>query len=454
MRSLRFRLTLWFSLAVTLTAGTAAAIGFFVVRAQMHDGIDFLLGAEIEEILHRMGSDPSSIPTERLVQTLHGHTEIDAPLFFFQIERAGEGVIFRSRNLGDFQLPETESAIPPVRTVTMRDEPLRVRIQDSDTFRIEVATTLEQVEALLGRYRQLLLAGLPLLFIASIAVGLLLSNVALTPVRAMQRSAQRISASNLSERLPVPAGHDEIAALARLLNDLFARLEAAFEQTKRFTADASHELKTPLSLIRLHAERLVSSPSLAPGDRTETESQLVEIDRLNKLVESLLLLARADAGSLPLDLRRHATSRFVADFAEDASALAEDRGLAFVVERNDAGSATYDASMIRQVFLNILSNAIRHSPARGRISLNSRCTPTSWSVTVSDEGPGVPPDQLERIFARFVRGPGAEEHAPDGSGLGLSIARGIVEAHGGTIAAANRLPHGLEVTVTLPVNGR
>mgnify|MGYP001767956606 CR=1 FL=1 len=149
MRSLRFRLTLWFSLAVTLTAGTAAAIGFFVVRAQMHDGLDFLLAAEIEEILHRMGPDPSSIPTERLVQTLRGHTEIDAPLFFFQIERAGEGVIFRSRNLGDLRLPETASAIPAVRTVTMRDEPLRVRIQDFDTFRIEVATTLEQPWAML-----------------------------------------------------------------------------------------------------------------------------------------------------------------------------------------------------------------------------------------------------------------------------------------------------------------
>ena len=450
MRSLRFRLTLWFSLAVTLTAGSAAAIGYFVVRKQMHDGIDFLLAAETEEILQRMGDHPERLPRDVLVEALRGHTEIDAPIYYFQIHRDGEGVIFRSRNLGETALPDLSDGGPLVRTVVLGDEPLRVREQYFQTYHVQIATNLEQVEQLIARYQQLLLIGLPLLFGSSLLVGLLLSNVALAPVRAMQRSAQRISASNLSERLPVPAGKDEIAALARLLNDLFARLEAAFEQVKRFTADASHELKTPLSLIRLHAERLMQSTRLDSADLTQIESQLEEINRLNKLVESLLFIAKADAGSLPLDLRRHDTARFVAEIGEDADALAEDRGLTFRIERNDAASAEFDAVLIRQVLLNVLSNAIRHTPAGRAITLASHGADDAWTIRVDDEGPGVPAGQLEQIFGRFVRGPGADEHAPGGSGLGLAIARSIVVAHGGTITAANRDGAGLRVTIRLP----
>lgn len=454
MRSLRFRLTLWFSLAVTFTAGTAAAIGYFVVRNQMHDGIDFLLAVETEEIIQRMGAHPERMPREELNEALRGHTEIDAPIYYFQIHRDGEGVIFRSRNLGDLALPDLGNGGTFVQTVMLRDEPVRVREQYYQTYHVQIATNLEQVEQLINRYQRLMLVGLPLLFAASIAVGLLVATIALAPVRAMQRAAQHISASSLSERLPVPAGKDEIAALARLLNDLFARLESAFEQIKRFTADASHELKTPLSLIRLHAERLMQSTRLEPADLAQIESQLEEINRLNKLVDSLLFIAKADAGSLPLDLRRHDAARFVAELAEDAAALAEDHGLTFRIERNDVGYVEFDAVLIRQVLLNILSNAIRHTPQGRGIALASLCASEAWTVTIDDEGPGVPPDQTERIFGRFVRGPGAEESAPGGSGLGLAIARSIVEAHGGAIHAANREGGGLRMIIRLPTSGR
>jgi len=450
MRSLRFRLTLWFSLAVTLTAGSAAAIGYFVVRKQMHDGIDFLLAAETEEILHRMGDHPERLPRDVLVEALRGHAEIDAPIYYFQIHRDGEGVIFRSRNLGETSLPDLSDGGPLVRTVVFGDEPLRLREQYFHSYHVQIATNLEQVEQLIERYQHLLIVGLPLLFGSSIVVGLLLSEIALKPVRAMQRGAQRISASNLSERLPVPAGQDEIAALARLLNDLFTRLEAAFEQVRRFTADASHELKTPLSLIRLHAERLMQSTRLEPVDLAQLESQLEEITRLNKLVDSLLFIAKADAGSLPLDRRRHDAARVLAEFGEDAAALAEDRGLTFRIERNDACSAEFDAVLIRQVLLNVLSNAIRHTPAGRAITLASQGADDVWTIRIDDEGSGVPPDQLEQIFGRFVRGPGADARTPDGSGLGLSIARSIVVAHGGTITAANREGGGLRVTIQLP----
>jgi two-component system heavy metal sensor histidine kinase CusS len=306
------------------------------------------------------------------------------------------------------------------------------------------------VEALLDRYQTASLLGVPIVLLGSIAIGWLLSNVALRPVRAMQRSARRISATNLSERLPVPAGRDEIADLARLLNDLFARLEASFDQVRRFTADASHELKTPLSLIRLHAERLAQSPHLDESRRADIESQIEEIGRLNKLVESLLLLAQADAGSLRLDARREDPAAFVRETGEDALALAEDKGLAFEIRENQPGEVVFDRVMLRQVLLNLLSNALRHSPPDGRITIGSSIVDEQWRLVLEDEGPGLPSDQLESIFGRFVRGHGTGTRQAEGSGLGLAIARSIVEAHRGAIRAENIPKGGLRIIVDLP----
>jgi heavy metal sensor kinase len=453
MRSLRFRLTLWFSIAVTLTAGAAAWVGYLVVQRQMMDGIDFLLDAEIQEITTRLGDRPENLEERDVVAELEGHTEIDAPQYYFQIHRAGHGVIFRSSNLGSLTLPDLSDDVrPAVRTVTLLDQPARMREAEHHTYHVQVATSLEQVEALLRRYRSSLYVGVPALFACSLGVGWLLASIALRPVGAMQRAARHISASNLAERLPVPQGNDEIAALARLLNELFARLETSFEQVKRFTADASHELKTPLSLIRLHAERLSHSPRLDDADRAAVEEQIEEITRLNKLVENLLLLARADAGGLALNRRWQNPATFMRAIAEDAGALAEDAGLKFTLARNDNGEAHFDPTRLRQVLLNLLANALRYSPAGRTVTLQSHLDGTHWEVILDDDGPGVPEAQLEEIFERFVRGPAITQagESDGGSGLGLAIARSIVEAHGGSIRASNRAGGGLRVTARMP----
>ncbi len=452
MRSLRFRLTLWFSVAVTLTAGLAAWVGYIVVKEQMAAGIDFLLDAEIQEIVARIADLPENADAAAISRAVEGHTEIDAPLYYFQIHRDADGVLFRSHNLGTIVLPDLSDYGPLVRTVTVHEEPVREREFHDRTYHVQVATSLEQMEALLDRFQRSLQVGLPGLFLFSLLVGWLLSTIALRPIGAMQRAARQISASNLAERLPVPPGRDEIAALARLLNDLFARLEKSFDQVRRFTADASHELKTPLSLIRLHAERLALSPRLSDEDRAAIAEQLEEIRRLNKLVENLLLLARADAGGLTLERRWQNPALFVRELAEDATALAEEAGRNVRVARNDEGEANFDAALMRQVALNLLANALRFSPVAGTISVDSRLHEVDWELVMEDEGTGVPPDQLESIFARFVRGVApAEATTPadrDGSGLGLAIARGIVEAHGGSIRAENVLTGGLRVIGT------
>lgn len=446
MTSLRFRLTIWFALAVTVTACAAAWIGFLIVQRQVMHGIDFLLAAEIQEIVARLGDAP---PNE-VNDAIQGHTEIDAAMYFFQIHRLGHGVIFRSRNLGTQELPDLSDGGPLVHTVWLDDEPLRQMEHHHGEFHIQVATNLEQVEALIDRYQHATLLGVPLVLMASLLIGWVLGTVALRPVRAMQRSAERISATNLAGRLPVSSRRDEIADLARLLNDLFARLEASFDQVRRFTADASHELKTPLSLIRLHAERLARSPQLDDSQRADLESQIEEINRLNKLVESLLLLAQADAGSLRLDARREDPAAFVREIGEDALVLAEDQGLVFEIVENTPGEAVFDRVMLRQVLLNLLSNALRHSPPGGHIRIASSIDAGRWKVSLEDQGPGLPPHQLESIFGRFVRGQTTSSKEAAGSGLGLAIARSIVESHHGTIKAENVPKGGLRIIVEIP----
>jgi signal transduction histidine kinase len=388
-----------------------------------------------------------------VVRAIEGHTEIDAPLYYFQIHRIGRGIVFRSRNLGPLELPDLTDGGPLVRTINLHEEPARMREYYHHGYHVQVATTLEQTEALLDRYQGSLVVSLPVLFLFSLLIGWWLATLAVRPIGAMQRAARRISASNLAERLPVPPGRDEIAALARLLNELYARLEQSFDQVRRFTADASHELKTPLSLIRLHVERLSQSANLTEADRAAIGEQLEEISRLNKLVENLLLLARADAGSLALERRWQNPAVFVREFAEDATALADEAGRRFVLAHNDEGEADFDAGLLRQVALNVLANALRFTPPGRKITLESHVTGGSWELILEDEGPGVPLDQLATIFGRFVRGrpaPGASTETGSGSGLGLAIARSIVEAHGGTIHASNRPEGGLRVEARLP----
>jgi two-component system heavy metal sensor histidine kinase CusS len=267
----------------------------------------------------------------------------------------------------------------------------------------------------------------------------------------MQSTAQRITASNLNERIPVPSGGGEMASLALLLNEMIDRLEKSFHQVKRFTADTSHELMTPLSVIRLHAERLANDPELPSKFRHSVDEQLQETLHLAETLERLLTLAKAESSVLPLKIEACSTRAYMSDFTEDAQLLAESRGFRFTLAQNDEGTASFDQGWIRQVLFNLLANSLRHTPAGGQITCHSKCTGSNWQVEVSDEGPGVPRDRLGYIFERFAQiSPRPEPGG--GSGLGLAICKSLIELHKGGISARLREDRcGLIVAFTLPL---
>jgi len=315
-----------------------------------------------------------------------------------------------------------------------------------------IGTSLAQVRKVMDGYAEISLVLVCFMLVVSIITGLALSRLALRPVRLIQETANRIRSDNLSERIPVAQVRDEISNLARLLNEMFDRLESSFNQTRRFTAEASHELKTPLSLVRLQAEKFLVEGGLTPAQEEAVQLQLEEIARLNQIIEELLFLSRVEAQAITPELRREDPRKFLRAFVQDARVLAESRGVRFAETLAGAGLVDFDPKWLRQVLLNLVSNALRYSPRGGLITLASDFTVESWRVAIEDDGPGVPAEQRERIFERFVRLDGGAREGEGGSGLGLAISRSIVTLHRGTIRAeAATRSTGLRVVFDLPI---
>lgn len=450
MTSFTTRLTLRFAALVTATTAVVLAAGGWLLDRQLVKGLELLHDVEGVELIELIGPDPTLTAAELDARIEHD-ADSDAALFFIQIHNEAGSVLFRSDNLGSTILPDRADGAERWTASLPNIGDVRISEFRSASWHVQIGSRLAPNGRVLREYARvsgLLVLGVAL---AGLGLGYGFSRFTLRPVRAIEATARRISGNNLGERVPVPPGSDELASLTRLLNQTFDRLQGSFEQVKRFTADASHELKTPLALIRLNAEKL--RPRLA-GD-AEAEAALgdlmEEATRLQQIIDSLLFLSKAEGGALALERKAFDPAKLLAALAEDAQVLAEDRHLRFVLGRNDPAECRGEPNLLRQLLLNLIVNAMNVSERDGRITVESAVEAGVWNVVVSDEGPGLPPGQLERIFERFVRYDHAKGERP-GHGLGLAICKGIVDLHGGTIRAENRADRrGLQVLVSLPV---
>jgi heavy metal sensor kinase len=276
--------------------------------------------------------------------------------------------------------------------------------------------------------------GLPIAVAIAAFGGYHLARRALSPVDAMAERAQAISADRLSERLPIRNPNDEIGRLARIINDLLGRLELSFSQMQRFTADASHELRTPLTAIRTVGEVALRNAKDETGLRETVGSMLEEATRLTRLIDAMLMLSRADSGRIPVNRRESSLHDLVAEVAAQLSVLAEDKNQSIVVAADPvAVSANVDPVILRLALVNLVDNAIRYSPAGGRIDLAVSNGGREATIDVRDQGPGVSPIHQQRIFERFYRVDEARSRQDGGAGLGLAIARWAVEVHDGRL---------------------
>lgn len=450
MKSIGARLAASYALAATATFACLSVAGYFLLEQHLIRGLDLLNAAEFAQIEARLGSDYMTVDPEALDARIRETTEYSSVLFYIDIHVKDVGTLFHSTNLHGRSIPDlpgqrvfnvTVPGIGELRAGEFILAPLDVMI----------ATPLKPVRTVMEGYVEVSAVLLAVMLAVSAAIGFGLSWLALRPLRVIQQTANRIRSDNLSERIPVGEVRDEIANLAQLLNQMFDRLESSFNQIRRFTADASHELKTPLSIMRLQAESLIVQGGLSPAHEEALQVQLEEVARLNKIIEELLFLSRAEARAIPLDCKPQEPARFMQGFAQDARVLCEHSGITFSDTHEGAGRVAFDAKWIRQVLLNFLTNALKMSPQNGTIALRSELSDAVWRVSVEDEGPGVPAAQRERIFERFVR-LGSATADDGGSGLGLAICRSIIELHYGHIRAESRTSgRGLRMVFEVPV---
>lgn len=452
MKTFTQRLTLRFAALVTATTVAVLAVGGWLFDRQMLRSVEVLHEAEFQELRRLIGDAPALAPGQ-VAQRISREVAKDAAIYFIQVHSERGDVLFRSPNLGTNFLPDLTGQNPHWTFELAGVGSVHASEFHDGPWHIQIASPLGSLERLLRDYVWIslwLVAG-----VAAVGLGLgyAFSRMTLQPLRAIEETANRIRSDNLSERIPVAPGGDELAALARLLNQMFDRLQASFEQMRRFAADVSHEVKTPLALIRLNAEKLRPRVAGDPEAAAAVADLLEEIDRINQVTDRLLFLAKAENGAFKHAVRAVAVPALLAPFAEDAQVLAADRGVVFALEPNDPGELRVDPELLRQLLLNLVSNAVSVSPPGGRVTLGSVAGPQQWRFEVVDEGPGLAPARLARLFERFVRFEpvAGEGEGRRGHGLGLAICKSIAELHGGGIRAENRPDRsGLRIIVELP----
>ena len=292
----------------------------------------------------------------------------------------------------------------------------------------------EHLEQQLHEILIVLVLGVPLIVVLAGAGGYVLARRALAPIDHLASEARRITADRLHERLSVPNQHDEIGRLAAVFNDTLTRLQLSFDQLRRFTADASHELRTPLSVIRGIGEVSLRETRTAAEYKDALGSMLEEVDRLTRLVDTLLRLSRGDAGTARLSREALDLGELAREVTASLGILAEERQQRLRVNGAKGIRVSADRLMLRDAITNVVDNAIKYGPPGSAIDIRVEADAHRATLTVADEGPGIAAEHRERVFDRFYRVDEGRSREQGGTGLGLAIAKSAVEAHGGSIS--------------------
>jgi heavy metal sensor kinase len=442
---IRTRLTLVFTVAMAVVL---AAMGISVYTLVARD-----LSAALDRELRSRAQDLSAL-VERdgsLEQT--GSPFIEHGEAFAELLARDGRVLDATPTIGAFRLlddAELERAAAGPSFVNREsvpglDEPARMLAVPVDRGVLVVGATRENRAETLESLRDAFVIGGTLALLLSALGGYLLAGAALRPIETMRRRAAEISTSSLHERLPVAPTNDEVARLGETLNAMLGRLEDGLERERRFVSDASHELRTPLTMLRTELE-LALRGARTPGELEQSiRSAAEETNRLSRIADDLLLLARAEQGKLPLraeptdlvDVLETVRTRF--------GARAELEGRPLSVDVDDSPVAQVDRLRLEQALGNLVDNALRHG--EGAITITAAADDSTAEMHVLDEGAGFPDGFGDRAFEPFSRA------APsgDGSGLGLAIVATIVHAHHGQVAAATRPDGGADVSITLPI---
>jgi heavy metal sensor kinase len=453
---IRLRLTAWYFaiLAVVLSAFGISA--YLAMRHSIRKTVDEELQIRAEGVHQLIERNYQQGAKEDLKEGLREHTELRQGGALMQVSDDQGNWLYRSPIMSDYGVPRP-ATIPRRATEFMgRDVPLRIWTKKvnvaGQSYLIQTAFEMDDFYEALNHFALLLYIAIPLLLGCAAAGGYWISTRALAPVDQITQTARSISAQNLSSRLVVPDTGDELQRLSETLNGMLGRLEAAFKKITQFTADASHELRTPVAVMRTRAELSLRKARSADEYRDVIAEVLTELEKTSGLIEQLMFLARADSGAETLHFSATNISEVLREACHQGSALAEAKQIAFQ-EEIPGGSLWIqgDASTLRRLFLILIDNAVKYTPASGKVEVSLRQNDGYAVTEVSDTGIGITQSDLPNVFERFYRADKARTRELGGVGLGLSIGRWITEVHAGTIEVQSSPGRGSIFQIRLPL---
>ncbi len=451
-RTIRVRLTLWYVTLLALILIAFSAFLYLSLSRTLRDQVERDLAGEAQRVLATLDIQDGVV---RLGDATDGPT---SGTLVALSEANGQ---LLSTNAPPVALPPPDAAVGSgggqrLTTVRLRDEEWRVLSQpviaDGQIVAIlQVARSEQGVETALDRLLLLMGLAVPLTLVLAVAGGLFLASRALGPIDRITRAAARIGGEDLSRRLALPASPDEVGRLAATFDRMLDRLEEAFARQRRFTADASHELRTPLALLASRAEVALDRPRTPAEYREALAGVRDDAARMAQLLGELLTLARADRGREALAREPVVFADLVLDTLAALEPVAAERAVALEAATLTPCLVVGDQTRLTQLLINLVDNAIKYTPAGGRVTVGLARDADMAILSVADTGIGIAPEHLEHLFERFYRVDTARAREEGGTGLGLAIAEWIAHAHDGTIAVTSQLGVGSIFSVRLPL---
>ena len=461
---IRVRLTAWYLLVILITLAVSSLAMYFGIQKAIEDTVDTQLEARSENIKRFLQSNTSQ-PAAAVTQLLPAAAGLAPGDELYQVTDASGVMLFQSPAMRELEVPLDVNQLHNhyrhhrdqgnFTTYYRRHGDVRVLatlVQLGDkAYRIQVATNVNPLYAVLDTFRNGVWTILPLIVCLAGLGGYWLTGRAMKPVHDLVRSTRDISERSLSRRIVVPAAQDELRQLAETINAMLARLESAFTRITRFTADASHELRTPITVIRTTAE-VILERERSPAEVNEMVKVILrESESTSTLIEQLLTLARADADTEHLKLEDLDLRSVMEELDAGSRTLAETRGVHWAMEIPEQPIAVLaDRANLRRLLLILIENACRYTATGGSVWLRASVQQDEAVIEVTDTGIGIPPGELTQVFERFYRASNARFFDGEGTGLGLPIARWIAHAHGGTLTAHSTLGSGTCMSVRLP----
>ena len=456
--SIRWRLTLWYGAVLSVILVSFCAAVYLLMERHLVALTDATLREELDELgaeVLRAGS-LAALPE---VLALRFPNQEGYEL---QVSTLAGEPLFRSLGIGAKELPPPRVNLP-VDSGTQIYESVNVNGQGpvrlssrailgpTGAVFIQAAVTLAPTVRAIRELVAVFLTIGPLALVSTLAGGFWLARKALSPVDRMTATAAEITATQLDRRVPEPAAKDELGHLAQTFNAMIARLQRSFDEVRRFTADAAHELRTPLATMRTEAEVALRSPRSPDRDERVLENLLEEIERLTRLVSHLLFLCREDTGIGIGDFRPIRLDEVVSDVCEHMKVAARAKGVDLTIEHAPACEVSGEADRLRQLFFNLVDNAIKYTQTGGKVTVEIQVSSGEVFVTVTDTGIGIAPEHLPYVFDRFYRVDSSRSLETEGTGLGLAICQSIAEAHAGRLEIVSTPEIGTRLTMVIPL---